>query len=156
MTDRSASRDRPAQVARQKRQSTVWAADKVPIQAVVRAFSVLEVLATRPSGIRLADLSRLVGLHKATVYRLVRTMVLLGYVAQTADGEPYRVSGQLMGGNSRATPGPTEPDSLRPVARGLANFIPVQRDGAGESREPRAAIVRPARRENADARAHGG
>ena len=44
-------------------------ADKVPIQAVVRAFSVLEALATKPTGVRLADLSRIVGLHKATVYR---------------------------------------------------------------------------------------
>ena len=84
------------------------AADKVPIQAVVRAFSVLEVLATRPTGVRLADLSRSVGLHKATVYRLVRTMLLLGYVTQEAEGEPYHISGQLIGGNSRATPGPTE------------------------------------------------
>ena len=31
-------------------------------------------------------------MHKATVFRLVRTMILLGYVTQTAEGEPYRVS----------------------------------------------------------------
>ena len=106
----------------------------------MRAFSVLEVLATTPAGVRLADLSRTVGLHKATVYRLVRTLVLLGYVTQTADGEPYRI---------------TEPDPLRRLAGGLTNLIPAKRGGAGRPREPRAAIVRLARREKADARNHG-
>ncbi|MGQ3297315.1 helix-turn-helix domain-containing protein [Reyranella sp.] len=63
---------------RQARQPAFLSADKVPIQSVVRAFSVLEVLAGHPAGLRLADLSRLVGMHKATVFRLVRTMMLLG------------------------------------------------------------------------------
>lgn len=85
-------------------------ADKVPIQSVVRAFSVLEVLAGHPSGLRLADLSRLVGMHKATVFRLVRTMMLLGYVAQTAEGEPYRASelsiGERASGWKGRGPGP--------------------------------------------------
>jgi hypothetical protein len=83
------------------RRSTLLPADKVPIQSVVRAFSVLEVLAGSPTGLRLADLSRMVGLHKATVFRLVRTMMLLGYVAQTAEGEPYRVSDLPMGRKGR-------------------------------------------------------
>ncbi len=86
-------------------QSPFSSTDKVPIQSVVRAFSVLEVLAGSPAGLRLADLSRIVGLHKATVFRLLKTMILLGYVAQTADGEPYRVSGLPMGRKRRA-PGP--------------------------------------------------
>ena len=84
-------------LAQRTRQPASSPAGKVPIQSVVRAFSVLEVLAGRPAGVRLADLSRLVGLHKATVFRLLKTMMLLGYVAQTADGEPYRVSEQLAG-----------------------------------------------------------
>lgn len=95
-------------------------AHKVPIQAVVRAFSVLEALAARPTGVRLADLSRTVGLHKATVYRLVRTMILLGYVTQTADGAPYRIMGPSKEG-----------DSLRRAARRL--FIPGKRGRAGKS-----------------------
>lgn len=76
-------------------------AGKVPVQSLARAFSILEVLAERPTGVSLADLSRLVGLHKATVFRLVRTMVLLGYVVQTAEGEPYRVGEQFIGRKGR-------------------------------------------------------
>ena len=116
-------------------------ANMVPIQSVARAFSVLEALAGNPSGLKLADLSRMVGLHKATVYRLVRTMVLLGYVAQTADGEPYRISAQLVDRNSRARPSPTELAPLRRVASRLTNFFPTKRGGAGKLRGARAAVA---------------
>jgi hypothetical protein len=146
----------PAQVAIEPLAMTSSPADKVPIQAVVRAFSVLEVLAAAPAGIRLGDLSRTVGLHKATVYRLVRTLVLIGYVTQTADGEPYRVSRQLVRPKSHPTSGPAKLDPLRRLAGRLTNFIPAKRGGAGKSREPRAAIVQLARREKAEAREHGG
>jgi hypothetical protein len=36
------------------------------VQLLVRAFSILEVLARSPAGITLRDLSRLAGLHKST------------------------------------------------------------------------------------------
>jgi hypothetical protein len=103
--DLSASRDGPAplELGRRTVQSAFSPADKVPIQSVVRAFSVLEVLAGSPAGLRLADLSRLVGLHKATVFRLLKTMILLGYVSQSADGEPYRVSEPPTGRKRRAS-----------------------------------------------------
>jgi IclR family KDG regulon transcriptional repressor len=67
------------------------AGGEIPLQTVVRAFSILEALAESPAGVRLIDLSRKVGLHKSTAFRLVRTMALLGYVAQTEDGKLYRI-----------------------------------------------------------------
>lgn len=144
---------------------------KVPIQSVVRAFSVLEALARSPTGVSLADLGRMVGLHKATVHRLIRTLVVLGYVKQTAEGEPYRVSGQSMGENSHAAPSPLEFDSPRHAASEPVDLIPARhrdllepmglmsaslggkrlltqhgrqrlgRSGGGKPREPSAAIV---------------
>jgi DNA-binding IclR family transcriptional regulator len=48
------------------------------VQAVVRAFSILDAIAGRSAGISLGDLSRCVGLHKSTTFRVVETMVALG------------------------------------------------------------------------------
>jgi len=66
--------------------------NKVPIRAIVRAMSVLQVLAQRPAGIALVELSQMVSLHKATVFRVVRTLILLGYVEQAASRDIYAVS----------------------------------------------------------------
>ena len=61
-------------------------------RAVSRAFVVLETLANAPRGLRLHDLSQLVGLHKSTVFRLVRTLMQLGYVEQASERDLYAVS----------------------------------------------------------------
>jgi IclR helix-turn-helix domain len=66
--------------------------NKVPIRAIVRAMSVLQVLAQRPAGVALVELSQMVGLHKATVFRVVRTLILLGYVEQAASRDIYAIS----------------------------------------------------------------
>ena len=59
------------------------------IRAVSRAFEVLETQAMAPQDLRLNDLSRQVGLHKSTVFRLLRTLVDLGYVAQAGQRDLY-------------------------------------------------------------------
>lgn len=79
-------------------------ANKVPIQSVARAMAVLEVLARKSGGVGLVDLSRSVGLHKATVFRLLRTMMLLGYVVQAGDRKLYSIS--EMGRRHRTTDRP--------------------------------------------------
>lgn len=65
------------------------------VQTLVRAFSILEVVARSPAGISLADVSRRVGLHKSTVFRMIRTMATLGYVVQSGDRKLYRMSDRL-------------------------------------------------------------
>ena len=64
----------------------------VTVHAVVRALAVLQALSESRDGLRLVDLSQRVGLHKSTVYRLLRTLVDLGYVAQEAHGGLYVLS----------------------------------------------------------------
>lgn len=59
------------------------------VHAVVRALAVLQALAEARDGLRLVDLSQRVGLHKSTVYRLLRTLVDLGYVAQDSQRGLY-------------------------------------------------------------------
>jgi hypothetical protein len=55
-------------------------------------MSVLQVLAQRPAGVALVELSQMVRLHKATVFRVVRTLILLGYVEQAASRDIYAIS----------------------------------------------------------------
>lgn len=56
------------------------------VQALNRALDILEALALRPNGMRLAELSAHVGLHKSTVYRLVHTLAARNYVQVTESG----------------------------------------------------------------------
>ena len=75
-----------------RRSSKTPSPNKVPIQSIVRAMSVLQELARQHEGVGLLDLSRMVGLHKSTVFRVVRTLVLLGYVEQVASRDVYAIS----------------------------------------------------------------
>lgn len=65
------------------------------VQSIERAFAILEAVARHRDGIRLNDLSRLVGLHTSTTFHLVKTMVLLGYLRQMPDSKSYRIGRPL-------------------------------------------------------------
>src|SRR3712207_1990923 len=55
------------------------------VQSLERAAVILEViLAAHRDGIRLVDLARAAGLNKATVHRILGTLVALGWVEQQA------------------------------------------------------------------------
>jgi DNA-binding IclR family transcriptional regulator len=60
------------------------------VQALVRAFALLEAVGSFPNGARLSDLSRALELHKSTASRLLNTMARLGYVARTEDGKRWQ------------------------------------------------------------------
>lgn len=65
------------------------------MQTLVRAFSILEVLASASAGIGLRDLSRRAGLHKSTTFRIVRTLAELGYVRQMTGSRHYCLNDRL-------------------------------------------------------------
>ena len=69
---------------RQSRSSTV--------QAAARAVRILRVLVRRPEGRRLGELSEELGLKKATLRRLLRTLIAERVVQQDLPGGPYRFS----------------------------------------------------------------
>jgi DNA-binding IclR family transcriptional regulator len=62
------------------------------LQSVKRALAVLETLAGRPHGVTPKELSRILGLHLSTSYRLVNTLVAAGYVARGADSGLFRLA----------------------------------------------------------------
>lgn len=54
-----------------------------------RALGVLEALASRPDGLRLAELARIAGCHKSTASRLLATLDRYGYVARESRSGRY-------------------------------------------------------------------
>ena len=68
---------------------------RVGVQSLGRAFGILEEVARHRDGIRLADLSKLVGLHNSTTFHLAKTMVTLGYLRQEKDSKRYRIGRPL-------------------------------------------------------------
>lgn len=66
------------------------------VQSLTRAFALLECVASTPNGVGLSDLGRQVGLHSSTTFNLVRTMVGMGYLSQSADDKRYRIGRSLL------------------------------------------------------------
>ena len=68
---------------------------RVGVQSLGRAFSILEEVARHREGIGLADLSKLVSLHNSTTFHLAKTMVSLGYIRQEKESKRYRIGRPL-------------------------------------------------------------
>jgi IclR family transcriptional regulator, KDG regulon repressor len=68
---------------------------RVGVQSLARAFTIMEEIARNRDGIGLAELSKRVGLHNSTTFHLVKTMVSLGYVRQMKDSKRYRIGRPL-------------------------------------------------------------
>jgi IclR family KDG regulon transcriptional repressor len=68
---------------------------RVGVQSLGRAFSILEEVARHREGIGLAKLSKLVGLHNSTTFHLAKTMLSLGYIRQERDSKRYRIGRPL-------------------------------------------------------------
>ena len=60
------------------------------VRALDRAMSILKCLAQAPGGLTLTELSRAVGLHKATVLRFLRTLERGEFVAMASGGKIWR------------------------------------------------------------------
>lgn len=58
---------------------------KYAIQVIGRAMNILDVLSGKPQGLTLDELSNMVGLHRATVYRILTTLELEGFIERTAE-----------------------------------------------------------------------
>lgn len=71
------------------------------VQSVERAFGLLELMADRPRGIGLIELSELVGLHKSTTHRLLSCLRALGYVVQDSNSGHYRLTYRLLSLSNR-------------------------------------------------------
>jgi len=96
-------------------------------RSLARGLGVLEVLAwTTEDGLGASAISQRVGLDKATVTRLLRTLVETGYVAQDEATRRYRLTGRILW----LAHGVTARLDLRSVAR---PHLAALRDELGET-----------------------
>ena len=62
------------------------------IQSLARMDAILDVIAHAPEGgVRLTDVATRCGLHKNTVFSLLKTLVALGYCDHARDTQTYRI-----------------------------------------------------------------
>jgi IclR family KDG regulon transcriptional repressor len=61
------------------------------VNSVIRALTVLDLLGKANGELGTTEISRELGLHKSTVYRLLLTLVSSGYVEQNPETEKYRL-----------------------------------------------------------------
>jgi DNA-binding IclR family transcriptional regulator len=64
------------------------------VRVLQKTLDILETLKKDKNGISLADLSRTVGMPKATVYRILATLEIRGYLDRNADAG-YKISGKF-------------------------------------------------------------
>src|SRR4051794_2915605 len=72
------------------------------VRVLHKTLDILEVLRRETSGVNLALVSRSVGMPQPTVYRILNTLKIRGYVDRRSDGT-YRVSGKLFSRNHQKT-----------------------------------------------------
>jgi IclR family KDG regulon transcriptional repressor len=111
------------------------------VAAVLKVFAVLETLAHEKRG--LIDIAQRALTSKSTTYRLLQTMVDLGYVEQEADSEKYGLTLKLFGLGVRALSG--HADLIRVADRAMGVLSRATNEsinlGVMDEREQRVAYI---------------
>ncbi|WP_053958978.1 IclR family transcriptional regulator [Sulfobacillus thermosulfidooxidans] len=95
---------------------------QVRVQSVERAFRLLEKLVLH-NEMSLGQLADAVGMHKSTVYRLLHTLMELGYVEQDGEQGSYRVGIRMVEMGGIATRSWPLHRAAEPVMDQLAEFL---------------------------------
>ena len=69
--------------------------NKYPVKSLVKALRILDVLAERPTGFGITELSEALDIGKSTVHRLLATLKEEGYVAAHPAGSRYILGGRI-------------------------------------------------------------
>ncbi|RJX29775.1 MAG: IclR family transcriptional regulator [Desulfarculus sp.] len=71
--------------------------DTQTVTALTRGLSVLETFARLGHSLSLAQVARELGLPKSTIFRLMNSLVSLGYLEQPVKGGPYNLGPRVLG-----------------------------------------------------------
>src|SRR5688572_8523651 len=88
------------------------------VQVLDRVFSILDLLAERPAGV--AEISSGLGLHRATVFRLLANLRQRGYVRRDANTGTFSLGMQLFRLGTKALEEQFPVHRLRPLLEKLA------------------------------------
>ena len=72
--------------------SAAKAADKNVVHSLAKGFRVLEAFTSQQPELSLAEVARRAGMDNATAFRLLNTLVMLGYVEKIADTRDFRLA----------------------------------------------------------------
>jgi IclR family KDG regulon transcriptional repressor len=65
------------------------------VRAIERALQIMDCFDQRHGDLSLTEIAQRVGLHKATTHRIVATLMNLGYMDRSPDGQKYRLGLRL-------------------------------------------------------------
>jgi IclR family KDG regulon transcriptional repressor len=89
------------------------------VQAVAIALRILEFIAHSGRAVGVTELSRALDINKSRVYRHLRTLIDLRYLAQEADSERYRATARLLALGQAVSDNSDIAVHARPVMVGL-------------------------------------
>jgi IclR family mhp operon transcriptional activator len=92
------------------------------VESLARGFSILEAVSANP-GASNAQISELVGLHRATVYRMLETLETLGYVRRRIADDAYFVTHAARALSNLSADSSELLDAVTPCLRDLNSLI---------------------------------
>lgn len=92
------------------------------VQSLDRAFLLIELLSRYPQGVSLAEISSNSGLAKATVSRLLATLIQNSYVVQNPDSKKYRLTMRMFEIGSRVVGGANLLSIAKPYLETLSSI----------------------------------
>lgn len=93
------------------------------VRSLAKGFRVLEAFTPLEPELTLADAARRAGLDNATAFRLLNTLVMLGYVARAEDPRRFRLSMKALDLGFNAIARMDLRDIARPVLRSLVGNV---------------------------------
>ncbi len=91
-------------------------------QSILRALQILETFTTPDHKLSIPDISKIVGLHRSTVHRLVLTLESAGWLTKVYDSEKYVLGIKLAMLSKIAVADVTSSQIIRPLLEELAQL----------------------------------
>jgi len=93
------------------------------VQSLAKGFRVLEAFSPAEPELTMAEVARRAGVDNATAFRLLNTLVMLGYVARTPGGRGFRLSLKVLDLGFNAIARMELRERVRPVLRSLVGEV---------------------------------
>lgn len=93
------------------------------VQSLAKGFRVLEAFTAREPELALAEVARRAGIDNATAFRMLNTLVTLGYVRRQGNGRLFRLSLKVLDLGFNAIAHTDLRDIARPVLRTLVGEV---------------------------------
>lgn len=93
--------------------------EKNIVKSVAKAFAVLQAFGPNSQELVLAEVARAAGLDNGTAFRLLNTLVLLGYIEKIDDSRRFRLTFKCLDLGHNAIARSDLPSLARPLLRGI-------------------------------------